>query len=682
MDESLILKSAVADPIKVRELRITLRQLFIATLAALSVMLAVLFYLFFEGSRKSIDASGQRLRELAARDIESRVGVFLSQATLTADDIEIAFKQELISQRNLERLESAIVAKLIERPGLAEISITFAKRSGKDKSDRIVLAEEGRESLNVYRLPGAPARLLSWHVFKEKELFVSERHQWLLNGGFGSAPWVRDAGATRGDPTDDPTFATPASSAFYGKALWSDLHYAHVDGSEFDRSRVVVTVQKAIEDRSAFIGVVRVGLWTDQLDSIAKLKLTDEPGDPHRVFICDRDGKLVTRLSAADVFVETDQSLRVSALNPPAEIGAALADPARTQLSGERQTASFGFASGGKNYFATFRALEGTQDWVIGIVVPQEAYLGGLLGARNRLLWQALLVIACILIGGIATLRLVKGDLARVADEMGRMQQFDFSPARVRARLVEIRHIVDGLEQSKTAMRAMSKYVPVALVRQLHEKHAEPALGSALHEVTLMFTDIEGFTTVAEQMEPNELARALGLYFKAMTEAIHSEAGTIDKFIGDAVMAFWNAPVPLRDHARHGCAAALACVRATDALFRSPAWLGRPKWYTRYGLHRDRVMIGHFGAPDRLNYTAIGDGVNIASRLEGLNKEHGTHILASESVYEDARDAFDFREIGVVTVKGKQKSLSVYELLGSRETAAKGRNEKWTRASC
>jgi adenylate cyclase len=138
----------------------------------------------------------------------------------------------------------------------------------------------------------------------------------------------------------------------------------------------------------------------------------------------------------------------------------------------------------------------------------------------------------------------------------------------------------------------------------------------------------------------------------------------VDKYIGDAVMAFWNAPSDDANHSLHACESALRCVRATEELFKSPRWSGRPGLETRFGIHRATVLVGHFGAPDRLNYTAIGDGVNTASRLEGLNKEYGTSILVSEPVYNDVREHFAFRLLDVVAVKGKKQSLKVYELLG------------------
>ena len=156
----------------------------------------------------------------------------------------------------------------------------------------------------------------------------------------------------------------------------------------------------------------------------------------------------------------------------------------------------------------------------------------------------------------------------------------------------------------------------------------------------------------------------LGRYFEVMTAALQGCGGTIDKYIGDAIMAVWNAPAPTPDHARRACEAALAAQAAGDALFASPEWEGRPPLVTRFGLHTGEVLVGHFGAPDRLSYTCLGDGVNLAARLEGLNKQYGTTLLASDSVREAVGPAFVFRFLDVVAVSGKGQAVRVHELLG------------------
>ena len=152
-----------------------------------------------------------------------------------------------------------------------------------------------------------------------------------------------------------------------------------------------------------------------------------------------------------------------------------------------------------------------------------------------------------------------------------------------------------------------------------------------------------------------------------MAETIQSKRGTVDKYIGDSVMTFWNAPEKVEGHAILACHAALLCRDALNQLYSSSTWGNAPRFETRFGLHRCVASVGHFGAPDRLNYTAIGDGINLTSRLEGLNKFYGTHLIVSETIYESAKDEFEFRLLDRVAVKGKMEGIVIYELIAPRE---------------
>jgi adenylate cyclase len=229
-----------------------------------------------------------------------------------------------------------------------------------------------------------------------------------------------------------------------------------------------------------------------------------------------------------------------------------------------------------------------------------------------------------------------------------------------------VRAALDALEQAKTALRALAKYVPLDLVRILYEARMEPVLGGRIEDVTILFSDVEGFTSMAERLAPDALAEALGAYLATLTKAIHGSGGIIDKYTGDGVMALWNTPRPCERHWERACEAALASIEATEALFSSARWAGCDRWRTRYGIHRAEVVVGHFGAPDRMSFTALGDGVNVAARLESLNKQYGTRILVSSTVEREARGAFRFRRLDRVAVKGREHGLDVFELVGRR----------------
>jgi adenylate cyclase len=208
--------------------------------------------------------------------------------------------------------------------------------------------------------------------------------------------------------------------------------------------------------------------------------------------------------------------------------------------------------------------------------------------------------------------------------------------------------------------------VPGNLVRQLIETQQEARIGGKLKELTVFFSDIANFTAITEDLAPNELTLQLSEYFNVMTKVIAAHMGTVDKYIGDAVMAFWGAPVDMSDHALQACRAAVACQREIDAL--STAWRasGKYEFHTRIGLATGEVVVGNVGSDQRLNYSVIGDPVNLASRLEGLNKSYKTGVLISEDTYQACAEHIEARLIDFVVVKGKVEPVRIYELIGER----------------
>jgi adenylate cyclase len=652
--------------------RLTLRQVFALTMIGLAVLLAVLFTVLLEGSRRSIIQAGDSLRTAAGRRIEDRVRAHFAPAVESLQALEREIRSGAVDPADPRSLEGALYSRVLNSSSLAELTLTRARRTGFDAEGAIMLEAQGREQLSVYRVLDRDVeggRLVTRGVASARGRWSVSLRDRVPGSGLLDVP-LRVERAEAGDPTEEATFTTPASRRLYGEEVWSDLHWSDLEKDPTHR-RAVVTVMKAIEDaRGEFVGVARAGLLTEQLDEVSRLPVTDAADDPHRIFIADEQGRLITRLGPADRIEEQpDDSLRVIPAALPPAVAAALRQPGLREVGEDKRTAAGDVEVDGRRFLISFLALPQSQGWRVGIVAPEDFYLRDLARMRVRLLAASLVVIVFILAAGVVTLRTVRRGLGQVVETTARIQNFDFAPAEARSPFADLQSVLERLELAKTAMRAMSRYVPVDLVRLLYRTGREPVLGGEIVDVTLLFTDIKDFTTLSEQLSPNELARVLGHYLQVMTEAIHSTQGTIDKYIGDAIMAVWNTPTPCPDHPRRACEAALACREAEKRLFGSPEWNGRAPLHTRFGIHRDRVMVGHFGAPDRMSFTALGDGVNVAARLEGLNKHYGTTILVSEAVREETADAFAFRLIDVVAVKGRSRGVRIYELLGRADAA-------------
>ena len=209
--------------------------------------------------------------------------------------------------------------------------------------------------------------------------------------------------------------------------------------------------------------------------------------------------------------------------------------------------------------------------------------------------------------------------------------------------------------------RAMfAQYVPPAVVSRLIAQPDLMRLGGEAREVTLMFTDLANFTTLSEQLSAEQTVEVLTAYFNAMTPIVHATGGTVDKFIGDAVMAFWGAPLDDPQHAEHAVAAAVAMQQAMAVLVADLRARGLPPIHMRIGLHTGRVVVGNVGSEQRFSYTAIGDAVNLAARLEGANKAFGTGILLSAATAAQLPPTVSLRALDDVIVKGKTEPVRVF----------------------
>ncbi|WP_010464370.1 CHASE2 domain-containing protein [Acidovorax radicis] len=209
--------------------------------------------------------------------------------------------------------------------------------------------------------------------------------------------------------------------------------------------------------------------------------------------------------------------------------------------------------------------------------------------------------------------------------------------------------------------RAMfAQYVPPAVVSRLIAQPDLMRLGGEAREVTLMFTDLANFTTLSEQLSAEQTVEVLTAYFNAMTPIVHATGGTVDKFIGDAVMAFWGAPLDDPQHAEHAVAAAVAMQQAMAVLVADLRARGLPPIHMRIGLHTGRVVVGNVGSAQRFSYTAIGDAVNLAARLEGANKAFGTGILLSAATAAQLPPTVLLRALDDVIVKGKTEPVRVF----------------------
>jgi adenylate cyclase len=218
--------------------------------------------------------------------------------------------------------------------------------------------------------------------------------------------------------------------------------------------------------------------------------------------------------------------------------------------------------------------------------------------------------------------------------------------------------------QKRKVRAAFTQYVPPGLIAQVLQHPELLRLGGEEKELTAMFSDIRGFTTLSEGLSPSSLVELLNEYLSEMTDVLFRNWGTLDKYIGDALMAFWGAPYPQDDHAVRACRAALEMLDALNKLQAKWEAEGRPRIDIGVGINTGPMVVGNMGSTKRFNFTIMGDNVNLASRLEGTNKQFGTRIIISEATYLKVHEHFVARELDLIRVKGKMKPVKIFELLG------------------
>jgi adenylate cyclase len=227
-------------------------------------------------------------------------------------------------------------------------------------------------------------------------------------------------------------------------------------------------------------------------------------------------------------------------------------------------------------------------------------------------------------------------------------------------------------QRARRRIRSMfERYLPPEVVRSLVSRKEEIRLGGERIRLTVLFSDIRNFTTMSEGMKPEEVVEVLNEYLTAMTEIIFRNGGMVDKFIGDAIMAIFGAPIldpeSREHHALRAAKTALEMVAKLEELKEEWKAKGYPTFDIGVGINTGDMVIGNVGSPRRMDYTVIGDSVNTASRLEGLNKQFGTRIIIGEETYEEIKDRARVRFLGNVQVKGKAEEVGIYELLGMDE---------------
>lgn len=227
--------------------------------------------------------------------------------------------------------------------------------------------------------------------------------------------------------------------------------------------------------------------------------------------------------------------------------------------------------------------------------------------------------------------------------------------------------VVNEQQEKKYIRQTFSKFVSKSVVDELLKDPSKVKLGGEKKILTVLFSDIRGFTSISERLTPEELVEHLNIYLQAMTDIVIKYYGTLDKYVGDEIMAFWGAPIEMEDHPLKACRAGIEMMAVLHEMNKKWDQEGKPRLDIGIGINTGDMVVGNMGSSSRMDYTLMGDNVNLGARLEGTNKVYRTNIIISEFTYEYVKDHVIVRELDVIKVKGKERQVKIYELIDLKD---------------
>lgn len=424
----------------------------------------------------------------------------------------------------------------------------------------------------------------------------------------------------------------------------------------YQRQQLGLTASYPVyNDHGNLIGVFSLDvLLTKWSDFISKLLVT-----PHAfTFVFDQNENLI----AAKTVQESSAKgiAKIETISEPWVIKS-------WQVYKQNPREIFLYKFAGNWYLASYKSISDItgNPWYIAITLPITDITGEL---NNKiiisiLIAMSVLVFGLILVGFFSTS--ISKPIVKLTQKAIAIKNMDFTTGllNLKTYIREVSLLQDAFNAMTGSLKSFIRYIPLTLVKKLLATGDIAHVGGESREITLFFADIRGFTSISENMTPQELTSYLSEYFEVITKIILECQGTVDKYIGDGIMAFWAAPSDDPDHALHACEAALAAIKALNELNKHWREAGKPEITIRIGINTGNAVVGNIGSEEKLSYTAMGDAVNLSSRTQDLNKIYGSTIAVTQSTYQLVKDKFPLRLLDRVTVRGKQKAVNVYELL-------------------
>lgn len=403
------------------------------------------------------------------------------------------------------------------------------------------------------------------------------------------------------------------------------------------------------------------------LDVLADFVKQQKPSENGLVAIIASDGTMIAHPDAFKIITRNREGSGFKTVNV-----ADVADPllkSAFEALGNSEATSISFMSDGAEHLAQKKTITGLPGsaWQLITIAKVDDFTGPVREGIQKSAIYSLIILMVAVVIAIIISNWIARPLIQSSKFADQISKLDFSgDAPTASPLVEIQRLTNAMASMRKALTMFLKYAPRDLVHQLVLSGKTAEIGGERRNVTLLFTDIEGFTSMTEKQSPEEVLMYTSIYFESVSEAIIKTKGVIDKFMGDAIMAMWNAPNDDPEHVDNACLGVLAARAASEELNAELLENNFPAMRTRFGLHTGEALVGNMGSPDRMQYTSLGPVVNLASRMEGVNKFYGTQILVTDAICRKASSMFLFRRVDIVEAKGTSVPVTIYELIGQR----------------
>lgn len=565
------------------------------------------------------------LFEEVSETVAYELGDYFSPVSKSIEIVRDLGLRGIFSPDDTKTANGVLIPVLSAIPQMASINI------GDDSGNAFIVVRSQNEWLNVIVRGGSSK--VEW---REVDVMGRELRRWIGEFDFDprSRPWYKQIEGTSGN---DIHWTAPYAFVPSGDRGITAAVRVDAPGGSY-----VLAFDILLEDLSKFTQKI----WVP---------------DNGKVFALTDDGRFLIPPS------DPSKQLGDLLLKRPEDVSIPIVIESVRLWRGRKDAEPFQFKHQGETWWGGFQRYDmgPDQTFWIGVVVPERNLVGETQSYRIALLVVTMLALAVATLMGLYLSKSYSEPLQELVEHSARLQTLRTDVAvKVESRLREVRHLAEAQENMRRALDSFARYVPVEVVRELLDRGEAAEIGGRNAEVTILFTDIVGFTTIAESMSASELTSHMSSYFETVVEILHRHDGTVDKFIGDSVMAFWGAPKALKNHSQ---SAVEAVVEIREWLVRANSeWCeqGLPALPTRFGLSSGKVTVGNVGAVHRLSYTVLGDPVNLARRLEALNSKLNTSVLVDENVRNSAGDRFAWRDVGEVEIKGKMAPVRAFELLG------------------